>query len=151
MQLAGALIKVGDRGSARPLLEQNREELTKQLLLKAGNVPVLTALGVTLGMLDNRPEAKAALDRADLLLQAALTSPTARYTDRWELALARSWVDEKSVVLGEIGRLLREPSAQRLPNANVRVLRVSWATLPLHGDADFEAMLNDPRNNAPLF
>jgi hypothetical protein len=61
----------------------------------------------------------------------------------------RSWLDDKHVVIEELGRLLREPTLQPV-NKNVHLLRVTWGTMPLHGDQEFEAMLNDRRNNAPV-
>ncbi len=149
-QIAGAFFKLGDAPSARPLLEQNREELTKLLRNNPASVELWTDLSVTLSMLGDQPGARAALDKAGQLIADLHLKPFQGFHRRWIHALARSWLDEKGPVIDEIGRLLREPSFH-LPNTAVAVVKVSWTTIPLHGDPAFEAMLNDPRNNAPLF
>jgi TolB-like protein/cytochrome c-type biogenesis protein CcmH/NrfG len=51
---------------------------------------------------------------------------------------------QKEVALKEYARLLRVPQG-----ANVYALKVGMSTL--HGDPRFEALINDPANNAPLF
>jgi hypothetical protein len=47
--------------------------------------------------------------------------------------------------LAELARLLREPSG-----VNVHEMRRDPYWRPLLGDPRFEALLNDPQNNAPL-
>jgi len=148
--VAAAFLKLGDRVSARPVLEQIREELLDQLKADPGNLPARTNLCITLGMLEDRTGARTALAEAGELIAARQLKPPVGFIWRLEYALARSWVDEPGAVIAELGRLMREPSA-RPPWANVHVLRERWATLPLHGDPEFEAMLSDPKNNAPLF
>ena len=54
---------------------------------------------------------------------------------------------EKERALAEYARLLRIPAAEIL---NVYEMKRD-ATSSLHGDPRFEALLNDPANNAPLF
>lgn len=149
-QVAGAFLRLDDPVSARPLLEQNREELTRQLKTDPSNVGLWTDLCVTLGMSGDRAGARAALDQAGRLIADMRLEPLQGFIVRWNHALARSWVDEKSIVINELGRLLREPTLHP-PTACVAVLRVSWATIPLRGDPAFEALLNNPANNAPLF
>ena len=147
--IAGALLQLGDAASARPLLEQNHEELLQQLRADPENITAHTDLCVTLGMLGDRAGARAALAKAAELIAARNWKPPQGFLGRWSYAVARSWVDEKSAVIPELGRLLREPSLKGL--ANVHLLRGRWETIPLQGDPDFEAMLNDQKNNAPLF
>jgi TolB-like protein/Tfp pilus assembly protein PilF len=149
LMVAGAFLKLGDPASARPLLEQSRAELERQLQADPGNIGDWNTLGTTRGMLGDKTGARAALDRAAKLIAAAPEQP-ARFSDRWDNTVARCWVDEKRAVIRAIAPLLREPSP-RPPTANIHVLRVSWASIPLQGDPEFEAMLNDPANNAPLF
>jgi TolB-like protein len=148
--VAGAFLALGDPASARPLLEQNREEFSRQLKADPENSGLLTELGVTLGMLGDRAGARTVLDQAGKLIAASGLKPPRAFSLRWNYAMARSWVDDKPAVIRELSRLLREPSP-RQTTANVHLLRVTWATIPLHGDPEFEAMLNDPANNAPLF
>jgi len=150
LMLAGAFLKLHDPSSARPLLEQNREELTRQLQTDPANIGKWNDLAVALGMLGERAAARTALDRAEKLIANAHREPGTYFYERWNHTVARAWVDDKSAVIAAIGPLLREP-APRPSTANVHVLRVWWVSIPLHGDPEFETMLNDPRNNAPLF
>jgi tetratricopeptide (TPR) repeat protein len=57
-----------------------------------------------------------------------------------------AWTGDIDGALVELGRLLRTPNG-----ANVYSARFSPGWLPLYGDKRFEALLNDPKNNAPLF
>ncbi len=148
LMVAGAFLELGDAGSARPLLEQNRDGLTKQLLTEPKNIAKWNDLGLTLGMLGDRPGATAALDRARAIIEANPRGQGA-LNGRWDNALARAWTEDAGQVVAELDRLLKGPDF--VPYwSNVHGLRVSWMCRPLRGDPRFEAMLNDPRNNAPL-
>jgi TolB-like protein/class 3 adenylate cyclase/Flp pilus assembly protein TadD len=61
------------------------------------------------------------------------------------LAKALAWTGDKDAALAELARLLRTPFGE-----NVFLARVDPGWLPLHGEPRFEALLNDPKNNAPL-
>jgi hypothetical protein len=56
-----------------------------------------------------------------------------------------AWVGEKDRAIAELARLLRTPYGENIHSAKVNP---GW--LPLHGDPRFEALVNDPKNNAPL-
>ena len=56
-----------------------------------------------------------------------------------------AWTGAKDAALAELARLLRTPFG-----ANVYTARIDPGWLPLRGDPRFEALLNDPKNNAPL-
>jgi hypothetical protein len=49
--------------------------------------------------------------------------------------------------------LLQTPysSSQSITHSNVHQMRVDALYAPLRGDPRFEALLKDPKNNAPLF
>jgi len=57
-----------------------------------------------------------------------------------------AWTGEKDRALAEFARLLRTPFGVNLYAAR---LDPSWN--PLRDDPRFQALLNDPKNNAPLF
>jgi tetratricopeptide (TPR) repeat protein len=65
---------------------------------------------------------------------------------RAQLAGLLAWAGQKERALDELERSLREPGGARVYEA-----RSSAWYLPLRGEPRFEAMLADPKNNAPLF
>ena len=56
------------------------------------------------------------------------------------------WTGDKEYALAEYQRLFRIPTTTL---GNVHELKAGYSTL--HGDPRFEALLADPKNNAPLF
>ena len=63
---------------------------------------------------------------------------------------AVAWVSavagDKDQAVAELGRMLQKPSL-----FSVATIRVIPVFAQLHGDPHFEALMNDPKNNAPLF
>ncbi|MEY2880708.1 MAG: hypothetical protein RLZZ15_3088 [Verrucomicrobiota bacterium] len=79
---------------------------------------------------------------------------------RARLASIYAWAGEKDLALRDLTRLLREPGAHLIrfdggdelrARINVHELRSCLEFSPLQGDPRFEALLNDPKNNEPLF
>lgn len=77
-------------------------------------------------------------------------------TDHWSgpsiaatLAFVYAWTGDKNRAIEEYARLLRVPN----PNSelNVHEMKRSPAFAPLRDDPRFQALLADPKNNAPLF
>ena len=66
---------------------------------------------------------------------------------RVALAFVYAWTGDKDQAIAEYARLLKTTSAP----VNVHEMRKNPAYFPLQGDPRFEALLNDPKNNAPLF
>ena len=70
---------------------------------------------------------------------------------RWGLVVALAWTGEKEAACAELSRLLAEPWQGSSPSCFVHELRTGPWLFPLKGYPAFEAILNDPKNNAPLF
>jgi hypothetical protein len=73
------------------------------------------------------------------------------------LAFVYAWTGDKDRAIAEYARLLRVPYSGIERNAltrtgalNVHVMRRDPRFAPLQGDPRFEALLNNPANNAPL-
>ena len=54
---------------------------------------------------------------------------------------------DKDRAIAEVMRLLRVPASE----LNVHEMKRAPSFAPLRGDPRFEALLNDPKNNEPLF
>ena len=67
------------------------------------------------------------------------------------LVYVHAWTGDLAGACDELARLLQVPVYPTGAAINVFALRVHPAFAPLRGDPRFEALLNDPRNNAPLF
>jgi hypothetical protein len=63
------------------------------------------------------------------------------------LAFVYAWTGDKERALAEYSRLMLVPGAA----LNVHEMRRSPEFFPLQGDARFDMLLKDPKNNAPLF
>jgi hypothetical protein len=61
--------------------------------------------------------------------------------------LIRTWVGDKDRAISEISRLLRVPYS----GLSIHEMKRQPVYAPRRDDPRFEALLNDPKNNAPLF
>lgn len=138
----------GEDAAARALLEQNRDRLLAELAEQPMNSVRWQDLVLTHAMLGDRASALAA--RTKLL-------ETSRSTERTsDDVCLYAWLGDKDQALEALARSFRKgpntPSSWTSGNwHNVHENRRSLALWPLHGDPRFEAILNDPANNAPLF
>ena len=65
----------------------------------------------------------------------------------WSLVQVYAWTGDKDRALAALEHILHVPSQA----GGTHVLRSGPWLVPLRGDPRFEALLNDPKNNAPLF
>ena len=86
--------------------------------------------------------------------------PNTQHIMRARLASIYAWAGDKDRALRELTSLLQTPGHHFIrfeggddqrARINVHELRTSLEFSPLRGDPRFEALLNDPKNNEPLF
>ena len=138
-------VAAGDAVAARARVEKVPAELRARLASEPENPVVWTNLALTESTLGHHAEALAAARKAVDLLPESVDSLSGT-GGRWGLVVTLAWTGDKDAAYAELNRLLAEPS-----QVNVHELKHSPWLLPLKGDARFEAIVNDPKNNAPLF
>ncbi len=99
------------------------------------------------GLLILLGEKQAAIDTAEAARAAEQKAGINRNLVRggWDIAFILAQTGEKDRAVAEFARLLKIPSG-----LNVYIIRNSWALKAMQGYPPFEALLNDPKNNAPL-
>jgi TolB-like protein/cytochrome c-type biogenesis protein CcmH/NrfG len=135
----------GDRTAARDRLERFPEECRAQLLINAANDIDWSDLADMELVLGNAPEALRCANKALELTPASVNAFHAGWR-RYDITRIQAWSDQKDAALAELERLLKIPIGIK-----VHRLRVDPWWFPLRGNARFEALLNDPKNHAPLF
>ncbi len=148
MLVAEAYLSKNDFASARPLLEENRDSAMAELAEDPAAPGTLNDLGLALAMLGDREAGRAKLAQAREILHQM--PPGQWNSARFFNAVNRAWTGEKAEAVAGLTEILRSPRMAE-SQVNVYRLRYSLLTFPLRGDPAFEAMLNDPANNAPLF
>jgi len=145
---AVTLADAGDLAAARARAGKALAAMKAELERQPANATLWSALGVAHALLGEKDEALRCGQKAvDLLPESrdALDGPGTALV----MASILARVGEKDRALAEFARLLRVPFG-----ANVYAARGVFGFVsfrPLKGDLRFEALLNDPKNNAPLF
>jgi len=143
---ASHLLALGDKAAARERLGNFPDELRALLAKEPDNMQCMVALADMEAMLGNKAEALRLAER-----YVALMPESKDALDGAAYTILRAAVydatGEKEKALAEYARLLRVANAFSL---NVHELKHD-RTNTLRGDPRFEALLNDPKNNAPLF
>ncbi len=136
---------LGDTAGARDRLGSLPVRLRAQLELEPNNTQHLRALASAESILGNHAEALRLIDRAAAMLPE---SKETRIGMNISVVRARilAWAGDKDQAIAEITRLLKVPS-----ELNVHMMKYSVEWLPLAKDPRFQALLEDPRNNAPLY
>ncbi|MSU49304.1 MAG: TIR domain-containing protein [Opitutus sp.] len=147
----------GDGEGARTRLGNFPAELRARLEREPLNPLVWSTLGLMEAILGQKAEALRCAGKAQELMpeaRDAFEGPSFSFA----LALVHGWTGDKDRAIAEIARLLRTAGRRytfssgfilRMPN--IHVMRTAPEYFPLHGDPRFEALINDPKNNAPLF
>lgn len=136
----------GDWTAARNRLENYPKEYRSRLEREPANAYLWSHLGMMEAMLGHKEDAlRFARKAVELLPESrdAFRGPELAES----LAFVYAWTGDKDRAIAELARLLRVPGF----GLNVHYLRRSAWFTPLRGDPRFEALLDDPKNNAPLF
>lgn len=136
---------------AHALLAHAPANLRSRLALDPTNWRMWCNLGCIEAVLGHAEEALRAVRRAVEMV------PTEK--DHWEgpqveenLAFVYAWTGDKTRAIEAYARLLQSPHVSpRMAANSVHVLRHALWFAPLRGDPRWEELLNDPKNNAPLF
>ena len=141
--MAFVLAVSGDRAGARARAEQALPAL-KADLEKKPSATIWSGLSAVYILQGNREEAlRCARKAMELVPEAndAVSGPG--FSALYGSALA--WLGDKEAALAELARLLRTPYGENIYQAKYGT---NW--FPLRGDPRFEALVNDPKNNAPM-
>jgi tetratricopeptide (TPR) repeat protein len=135
---------MGDKAAARQRAAEAVSDLTSQLEKQPANEILWTNLGLAHAVLGEREESLRCAQKAkDLVPESkdAIFGPG--YSLNYATCLA--WLGDKDRALAELARLLRTPRGE-----NIYTVKAGVWWFPLRGDPRFEALVNDPKNNAPL-
>ena len=142
---AVALAAHGNQAAARARLEKPSADLRAQLIQEPTNDALWGRLGMIEAILGHPEEALRCARKAVELVPESIHARLGA-TNRESLASVYAWTGDKDRAIAEYARLLRVPA-----DLNVYEMRRHPFFFPLQGDPRFEALLNDPKNNAPLF
>ena len=135
--VAQALIILGDARRARALLEKNRDQLMAGFDKEPDNGRKWADLALIQAMLGDAAASQEAEQRA-------------RQLTPWiHFAATLAWRGDKDGALAELARTI--PGSGEIHETNIHELRRSIGLWPLWDDPRFAALLDDPKNNAPLW
>jgi tetratricopeptide (TPR) repeat protein len=144
---AALQIALGNREAAHRQMEELLKKLERQLATASSHAEPLKQRAMAaalLGKLDLAREylelaRKEVFSRHDAMDESGFDAVT---------AFVLLWTGDKDGALRALAAHLIQPGAF---SGNVFVIRHSPLWHPLRGDLRFEALLNDPKNNAPLY
>ena len=135
---------LGDQAGAKARAAEAVADLKAQLEKQPGSAKLWSSISGAYVFLGDRAEALRCAQKAmDLVPEAK--DATAGPTFSLNYASCLAWLGDKDRALSELARLLRTPYGENIYNA-----KASLAWFPLRGNPRFEALVNDPKNNAPL-
>ena len=146
-EAAVTLAATGDMAGARARLEDLPVKIRALLVNDPGNADLLSRLGRMEALLGNRDEAVRCGRKAVEVRPASYDRGWAAF-HTYRLAVILAWAGDKDGAIEEFARLMR--SEPNVPGMSIYHLKYGPWAWPLRGDPRFEALLNDPKNNAPL-
>ncbi|HVU16009.1 MAG TPA: TIR domain-containing protein [Candidatus Didemnitutus sp.] len=142
--IANDMLGAGDEAGARKRLTELLPELRDQLKQQPANSQLWTLLGQAEAVLGQRDAALAAAAKLRELLPESTDAVGGPPQSR-SRAIILLWAGEKDEALAEFGRLLQVPYGT---DVHGDPMDVAWR--PLRDDPRFQALLKDPKNNAPI-
>jgi len=135
----------GDPAGARARLGDSPAKVRAKLELEPDNTALLRQAALIEACLGHRDDALRFIEHAVELEPESKSARTGASIAMYR-AYVYAWVGDKDRAIAELARLLQRPG-------QLNVHRMKWEPVlaPLFGDPRFEALLNDPKNNAPLF
>ena len=112
-------------------------------------------LAIMEALLGNRDEARRCADRAVEFVPIA-AHPFFGPRNLAARAFVRAWTGDKAAAIDDYARLLTLPFGSLrnigpFDGSSVFEMKTDPTYAPLRGEPAFEALLNDPKNRAPLF
>lgn len=139
------LLALGDKEAAVARLGDFPAELRRRLQHEPRNVMYWSFLSGMEAIRGNKEEALRCSDRCLELMPESIDALDGGTYASFRARLY-DFIGDKEKALAEYTRMLRVPTSRFM---NVHELRRGFSTL--HGDPRFQALLEDPQNNAPLF
>jgi TolB-like protein/Tfp pilus assembly protein PilF len=136
----------GDLPGAQKLVADLAPIYRRRLAEEPGNTDVLWILGLIEAVLGRKDEALR-LARSAVEAVPADIDAVSYAASLNRLVVIYAWAGEKDRAIAEAARMLRMP----FTGVSVQMMKRDPFWFPLRGDPRFEAVLNDPKNNAPLF
>ncbi len=132
----------GGRERIVDLAQRQRQRVQRE----PDNTSALHQLGLAEAMLGNREEALRCAARVAQLIPVSFDAVDGAIASN-RLANIYTWAGDTDRAIAEATRMLRSPMVY----TTVQYMRHDPWWFPLRGDPRFEALLSDPKNNAPLF
>ena len=133
----------GDKAAARVLAAQALPAGQAEVEQKP-SASAWSSLAVAYMLAGNREETLRCARRAKEMVPEA-NDAVAGPNMSLNYASMLAWLGDKDAALAELARLLRTPYGE-----NIHAAKYGLAWFPLRGDPRFEALVNDPKNNAPM-
>ena len=142
---ATVLAARGDLAGARKRVAKYPAELRARLVNEPQNSLVLGQLAQIEALLGRKTEALGAVRQAREIMPESLDALSGR-VPQMTLAFVLAWTGDKDAACAELRQLLATGGLFSIP----WLKNGPWFA-PLQGDPRFDAILNDPKNNQPLF
>jgi TolB-like protein len=146
-RLALALVASGDQARAVEVLTPRADEAMRRAETPGTDLSAWRLAGEVAAILQRKDEAMRCLRKLGEIEDIRLRPAQSAAEKLRTIAFVHAWLGDKSRAVAEYEKLFRMPFSGLSPHEMRRNARY----FPLRGDPRFEALLNDPKNNAPLF